>query len=109
MVVAAVNEQLESKTAEQRVAWVLEHLPEQAVLSSSFCIQEAVSLQLVTRLRPDIPVILTDMGYLFPETYRFSDELTERWGLTVDLPRQHLPDIAEGELRQAVGTGHRGY
>ncbi|BAE73793.1 Phosphoadenosine phosphosulfate reductase [Sodalis glossinidius str. 'morsitans'] len=84
---AAVNQQLESQTAEQRVAWALEHLPEQAVLSSSFGIQAAVSLRLVTRQRPDIPVILTDTGYLFPETYRFIDELTETLGLNLQIFR----------------------
>ncbi|WP_406703913.1 phosphoadenylyl-sulfate reductase [Sodalis sp.] len=84
---AAVNQQLESQTAEQRVAWALEHLPEQAVLSSSFDIQAAVSLHLVTRQRPDIPVILTDTGYLFPETYRFIDELTETLGLNLQIFR----------------------
>ncbi|OZI13993.1 phosphoadenosine phosphosulfate reductase [Sodalis-like symbiont of Philaenus spumarius] len=84
---AAVNQQLESQTAEQRVAWALEHLPEQAVLSSSFGIQAAVSLHLVTRQRPGIPVILTDTGYLFPETYRFIDELTETLGLNLQIFR----------------------
>lgn len=84
---AAVNQQLESQTVEQRVAWALEHLPEQAVLSSSFGIQAAVSLHLVTRQRPDIPVILTDTGYLFPETYRFIDELTETLGLNLQIFR----------------------
>ena len=33
-------------------------------------IQAAVSLHLVNQIRPDIPVILTDTGYLFPETYQ---------------------------------------
>jgi phosphoadenosine phosphosulfate reductase len=32
---------------------------------------------------PDIPVIFIDTGYLFPETYRFADELTRR--LTLNL------------------------
>ena len=54
-----------------RVAWALDNLPGEYVLSSSFGIQAAVSLHLVNQIRPDIPVILTDTGYLFPETYRF--------------------------------------
>ncbi len=57
------------------------------VLSSSFGIQAAVSLHLVNQIRPDIPVILTDTGYLFPETYQFIDELTDKLAEPEGLPR----------------------
>ncbi len=63
---------LEPLSAEKRVAWSLEHLPGEHVLSSSFGAQAAVSLHLVTRQAPRLPVILIDTGYLFPETYRSS-------------------------------------
>ena len=53
-----INQQLEQKTAIERVIWALEHLPNQFVLSSSFGIQAAVCLHLLTRQYPDIPVIL---------------------------------------------------
>ncbi|MBS0849488.1 phosphoadenosine phosphosulfate reductase [Citrobacter sp. JGM124] len=74
---ADVNQELETLTAQQRVAWALEHLPGEFVLSSSFGIQAAVCLHLVTQQLPEIPVILTDTGYLFAETYQFIDELTD--------------------------------
>ncbi len=74
-------------TAEERVAWALEYLPGQHVLSSSFGAQSAVMLHLVTRQMPDIPVVLIDTGYLFPETYRFIDELTERLALNLKVFR----------------------
>lgn len=80
-----VNQQLEALTAEQRVSWALENLPGQFVLSSSFGIQAAVCLHLVTRQQPDIPVILTDTGYLFPETYQFIDRLTEQLKLNLQI------------------------
>ncbi|AEI74849.1 Phosphoadenosine phosphosulfate reductase [Candidatus Moranella endobia PCVAL] len=82
---STINKQLECKTAEKRVAWALEKLPKQIVLSSSFGIQAAVSLHMVTRQFPDIPVILTDTGYLFSETYHFIDELTEELGLNLKI------------------------
>ncbi|HXH04711.1 MAG TPA: phosphoadenylyl-sulfate reductase [Candidatus Competibacteraceae bacterium] len=82
-----LNQQLESMSAEQRVAWALERFPGQVVLSSSFGAQAAVSLHMVTRQCPDIPVILVDTGYLFPETYRFVDELTERLDLNLHIYR----------------------
>ena len=83
MALAEVNTQLEKLSAEERVAWALENLPGDYALSSSFGIQAAVSLHLVNQLRPDIPVILTDTGYLFPETYQFIDELTEKLNLNL--------------------------
>ncbi|MBE5253505.1 phosphoadenosine phosphosulfate reductase [Mixta mediterraneensis] len=83
MALAATNAQLEKSSAEERVSWALENLPGVYVLSSSFGIQAAVSLHLVTRQQPDIPVILTDTGYLFPETYRFIDELADQLNLNL--------------------------
>ncbi len=84
---AAVNQQLENYTAQERVFWALENLPGEFVLSSSFGIQAAVALHLVTRQQPDIPVILTDTGYLFAETYQFIDSLTETLGLNLKVFR----------------------
>jgi len=46
LALAVVNGQLETLSAEQRVAWALEHLPGEFVLSSSFGIQAAVCLHL---------------------------------------------------------------
>jgi phosphoadenosine phosphosulfate reductase len=42
---------------------------------------------MVTRQWPEIPVVLIDTGYLFPETYRFVDELTERLRLNLTVYR----------------------
>ena len=56
-------------------------------LTSSFGAQAAVMLHLVTRYRPDVPVVLIDTGYLFPETYRFVDELADRLALNLKVYR----------------------
>ncbi|WP_113632832.1 phosphoadenylyl-sulfate reductase [Pectobacterium peruviense] len=84
---SAVNGQLEQLSAQERVSWALENLPGDFVLSSSFGIQAAISLHLVTQQRPDIPVILTDTGYLFPETYQFIDALTKQLNLNLHVYR----------------------
>jgi len=73
-----------------RVAWALAHLPGNHVLSSSFGAQAAMMLHLVTRVRPDIPVLLIDTGYLFPETYRFVDALATRLDLNLAVYRPTL-------------------
>ena len=87
---AATNAQLEALSAEERVAWALEHLPGEFVLSSSFGIQAALMLHLVSQQKSDVPVILTDTGYLFPETYQFIDQLTARLQLNLKVYRAQL-------------------
>jgi len=77
-------------SAAERVGWALEHLPGNHVLTSSFGIQAAVLLHLVTRQRPDIPVVFIDTGYLFAETYQFVDALSDRLGLNLKVYRNPL-------------------
>ncbi|MCG6350438.1 phosphoadenylyl-sulfate reductase [Vibrio fluvialis] len=82
---AEVNAYLETLTAQERVVWALENLPGTHAVSSSFGIQAAVMLHLVTSVNKDVPVVLTDTGYLFPETYQFIDQLTERLNLNLKI------------------------
>ena len=84
---AEVNVILEQKTALERVQWAAENLESELVLSSSFGIQAAVCLHLITSVKADIPIILTDTGYLFPETYHFIDDLTEQLNLNLKIYR----------------------
>ncbi|MCC5825673.1 phosphoadenylyl-sulfate reductase [Alkalimonas sp.] len=87
---AEINALLTPLSAAERVRWALAHLPQQPMLSSSFGIQAAVMLHLVTQQQADIPVVLTDTGYLFPETYQFIDQLTEQLGLNLKVYRAQL-------------------
>ncbi len=80
---AAVNASLASASAEDRIAWAAEKFAGHLVLSSSFGAQAAVMLSLATRVVPGIPVVFIDTGYLFPETYRFADELATRLSLNL--------------------------
>jgi len=69
--------------APARVERALELFGDGLVLSTSFGVQSAVMLHLVTQVKADVPVVFVDTGYLFPETYRFAAELTERLGLNL--------------------------
>ncbi len=79
------NAEFEKLSVQERVAWSLENLPGQHVVSSSFGAHAAVSLHLLSQVKKDIPVILIDTGYLFPETYRFVDQLTEKLNLNLQV------------------------
>ena len=87
LVLASINRAFEALSPQRRIEQALELLPGAYVLTSSFGAQAAVMLHLVTRVLPDIPVVLIDTGYLFPETYRFADELTERLKLNLKVHR----------------------
>ena len=82
-----LNRKLEGLNAEQRIEWALHYLPGNHIMTSSFGIQGALMLHLVTRIAPDIPVVLVDTGYLFAETYTFIDQLSERLQLNLQVYR----------------------
>jgi phosphoadenosine phosphosulfate reductase len=75
--------ELDSASAEQRVRWAAETYGNGLVMTTSFGVQAAVMLHLVTQVVPGIPVVFLDTGYLFPETYRFAEQLTKRLQLNL--------------------------
>ena len=79
---------LESQKAGERIAWLYETYGDRVVASSSFGLQAAVMLHLISTHAPKIPVIFVDTGYLFPESYRYINVLSEM--LDVDL-RRYVP------------------
>jgi len=84
---AEISARLEKVPAEERIRWALERFRPEIMLSTSFGAQSAVSLHMATQQWPDIPVVMVDTGYLFPETYRFADQLTERLKLNLKVYR----------------------
>ncbi len=79
----AVNASLADAGAQDVVRWAADTFGRGLIMTSSFGAQAAVMLHLVTRVVPDVPVVFIDTGFLFPETYRFADELTRRLNLNL--------------------------
>lgn len=104
-----LNLQMEAKSAPQRVSWALENLQANFMLSSSFGAQAAVMLHMLTQQFPDIPVVLTDTGYLFPETYQFIDQLTTRLKLNLKVYRSGIsPAWQEARFGKLWDKGQEG-
>lgn len=85
-----INQKLANATANEIVIWAKEQFGKHLVMSTSFGIQSAVMLHLVTQIIPDIPVIWIDTGYLPKETYLFAEELTKRLNLNLKVYQSEL-------------------
>ena len=74
---------LGSMTPEQRLGWAAESFPKTFALTTSFGIQSAVLLHMLSELPSgrEVPVIWVDTGYLPQETYQYAASLTERLGI----------------------------
>lgn len=86
----AVNQLLADTKGIELVKWGLDTFGDRMIMSTSFGIQAAVMLHLVTQVVPDIPVIWVDTGYLPVETYKFAEELTERLQLNLKVYQSPL-------------------
>jgi phosphoadenosine phosphosulfate reductase len=84
------NEKTKKMSAIQRIEWAMSNLPNNSIISSSFGIQSAVMLHMMSKIAPNIPVILADTGYLFPETYQYIEELTESLKLNLYIYQAQL-------------------
>lgn len=70
-------------SALELIDWAYRRYGSALALSSSFGADSAVMIHLAVQVAPKIPVIMVDTGYLFPETYRFAEELTKRFDLNL--------------------------
>ncbi|MEY4979105.1 MAG: hypothetical protein RLZZ352_1375 [Pseudomonadota bacterium] len=86
--IARVNAEL-GHNATALVDWAL-RLGQPTIVTTNFRPFEAVILHMVTRIRPDVPVVWMDNGYNTEATYRFADEVSRQLNLNLKiyLPRR---------------------
>ncbi|MCC6849758.1 MAG: phosphoadenylyl-sulfate reductase [Deltaproteobacteria bacterium] len=94
------REALEEGTRAQ-VAWADRVFRRRLIVSTSFGIQSAVILHLVSRMIPDVPVVFVDTGYLVPETYRYAEQLTTLLCLNV---KRYAGAMAPAEMEARHGS-----
>jgi len=77
------NRAVGASTAEELIDWASDRYGEKLIASTSFGATSAVMLHLLHRVAPRTPIICVDTGYLFPETYRFAQDLIQLLNLDV--------------------------
>jgi phosphoadenosine phosphosulfate reductase len=83
-----------------RLRFLYAQLGPRLVATTSFGLQAAAMLHLIAEHAPQIPVVFIDTGFLFPETYRYAEALTNR--LALDL-RIYQPNISAARLQALWG------
>ena len=71
----SISAEIKGLSAGQRVALLYERLGDHLVATTSFGLQSSIMLHLIHEHAPSLPVVFIDTGYLFPETYRYADQL----------------------------------
>lgn len=101
---AAARHLLELLTPPERLAWAQQTFGEGFALTTSFGIQAAVLLHMVSGLArvsgQPVQVIWVDTGYLPPETYRYAQQLSELLALKV-----HVAQASMGPARMEALHG----
>jgi phosphoadenosine phosphosulfate reductase len=92
---------ISSLRAGERIRLLYERLGDHLVATTSFGVQAAVMLHLIHEYAPKIPVVFIDTGFLFPETYRYMEDLTSRLDIEV---RVYQPKISAARIQALWGN-----
>jgi len=86
--------------AAERIKWLYSEYGSRLVLSTSFGLQAAVMLDLVSKHAPEVPVVWIDTGYLFPESYKYVEELKEKLDLNL---KEYHPQLTAARQEALYG------
>ena len=99
---AVLSAEVAPLRAGERIRLLHERLGDRLVATTSFGIQAAVMLHLIHEHAPKIPVVFIDTGFLFPETYRYAEELIGTPG-KLDL-RIYQPTVSAARMQALWGN-----
>ncbi|HEX7167829.1 MAG TPA: phosphoadenylyl-sulfate reductase [Acidimicrobiales bacterium] len=88
---AEISAGFEKKPASAVVRWALDTFGGDVLLAASF--QDAVLIDVVTKVKPDVEVLFIDTLDHFPETYATVERVRERYGLNLNWYRVPAPDV----------------
>ncbi len=97
----ALSAELSPLRAGERLSLLYDRLGDRLVATTSFGMQSAVMLHLIHEHAPKIPVVFIDTGFLFPETYRYAEDLAARFDLDL---RIYQPTVSAARLQALWGN-----
>ena len=86
-----LSRSFEAKPASAVIRWAVETFGDDLLLAASF--QDAVLIDIATKVRPDIEVLFIDTLDHFPETYETVARVRSRYGLNLTWHKVPEPDV----------------
>ena len=90
----------ESMSAQAIMEWANCRFDNELAITTSFGIQSAVMLHMSSRIRPNIPVVWVDTGFLPKETYWYAEQLTDLLGLNLHV---YQADLSPARMETLYG------
>jgi phosphoadenosine phosphosulfate reductase len=88
---ATVETRLQGATAEEVLAYAVEHYHPRLTLACSFQKEESVLFHMLSELEPSAHAFTIDTGVLFPETLATWKQFEDRFPLQIDVIDAHSP------------------
>jgi len=95
--IASVQEQAESWSAQQLLAWAAEEF-QQVAIASSFGVEDMALIDLASKGSQPIAIFTLDTAFLFPETYKLIETAEQKYGFRVE--RMHPALTPEEQAKQ---------
>jgi phosphoadenosine phosphosulfate reductase len=87
---SVANQQLESATPEEIIAWGAQRYAPYFTMATAFGPEGCVILSMLAKVAPETYVFNLDTGYQFQETLDLRDRIAEKYGIEVDLLQPEL-------------------
>ena len=97
---AAANAAVAGKSAQDIIAYAIDHADGKPMVSTNFRPGEAVILHMCTQVQAKIPVLWVDHGYNTPETYICAQKCIDQLGLNIHL---ETPRVTRAYRDAALG------
>lgn len=86
---AALSARFEGATASEIVTWAADTFGESLAVAASM--EDAVLIDVASRVRPGIDVVFVDTGYHFPETLATAERVSRRYPIELRVVRDESP------------------
>jgi len=84
------SDRLETATPQDILRWAVERFAPKFTMATAFGPEGMTIIHMLAEIAPETPIFNLDTGYQFEETLRLREQVTERYGIEVELKKPEL-------------------